>query len=45
VHVRLGQPYSAAGYGELAANECEQYLGKKPDSPHRADVERALKKL
>jgi tetratricopeptide (TPR) repeat protein len=45
VHLRLGQLYGAAGYGELAAKEYEQYLEKKPDSPHRADVEKALKKL
>ncbi len=45
VHLRLARLYSAAGYSDLAAKEFEQYLEKKPDSPHRADVEKALSKL
>ncbi len=45
VHLRLAQLYSAAGYNDLAVKEYQQYLEKKPDSPHRAEVEKALSKL
>ena len=45
VHLRLAQLYTAAGYKDLAVREYQQYLEKKPDSPHKAEVEKALSKL
>lgn len=38
-HLRLGALYDAAGYKELAADEYQEYLQKRPDSSNRAALE------
>ncbi len=42
VHLRLAQLYDRAGLKDRAAREYREYLRKRPDSPHRAELERYL---